>query len=114
MGSIFDRLNTEIESIGRRAVAAIDEGRLRLELLRLRRGQDGAARELGLLIHRRERGATVDAVQVDALLTRLDHLEAELAKTEREIAAQKGETVSVSAAPPPATTPKADAEIVEG
>ena len=54
--TLFDRLNQELEAFGKKAQAALDEGKLQIELLRLRRKQDSAARDLGLLIHRRERG----------------------------------------------------------
>ena len=56
MAQIMDRLNRELESFGRRAQAALDEGKLQIELLRLRRQQDTVARDVGLLVHRRERG----------------------------------------------------------
>ena len=56
MAGILDRLNTELEQFGRKAQAALDEGKLRLEFFRLRREQDEAARELGRKVHRRDRG----------------------------------------------------------
>ncbi len=54
--TLFDRLNQELSVFGKKAQAALDEGKLQIELLRYRRKQDNAARDLGLLIHRRERG----------------------------------------------------------
>jgi 50S ribosomal subunit-associated GTPase HflX len=44
--TLFDRLNTELEAFGRKAQSALDEGKLQIELLRLRRRQDNA-RDLG-------------------------------------------------------------------
>lgn len=83
MAQLFDRLNHELETFGKRAQAALDEGKLQIELLRHRRQQDRAARELGLLIHRRERGGEVDARRIDAALLRLDDLAAEIGRLEQ-------------------------------
>ena len=87
--TLFDRLNHELEAFGRKAQAALDEGKVQIELLRVRRKRDGAARDLGLLIHRRERGGEVEPRRVDALLLRLDDLEAEIARLERQVAEQR-------------------------
>ena len=85
----FDRLNQKLEAFGKKAQAAVDEGKLQIELLRVRRKRDGAARDLGLLVHRRERGGEADQRRVDALLLRLDDLEAEIARLERQVAEQR-------------------------
>jgi hypothetical protein len=87
---LFDRLNQELEAFGKKAQAALDEGKLQIELLRLRRKQDNAARDLGLLIHRRERGGEVDQRRVDGLLVRLDDLEGEIARLEQMAQAREG------------------------
>jgi outer membrane murein-binding lipoprotein Lpp len=84
--TLFDRLNQELEAFGRKAQAALDEGKLQIELLRVRRRQDSAARDLGLMVHRRERGGAVENNRVDALLVRLDDLKAEIARLESQIA----------------------------
>lgn len=110
MSSILNRLNRELETFGRRAQAALDEGKLQVELLRLRRQQDNAARDLGMLIHRRERGAGAEPRRIDALMLRLDDLEREIARVQREMAAQKGETVSVGQEPVPTRAEPAGAE----
>ena len=49
------------------------------------------ARDLGLLIHRRERGGEVEPRRVDALLLRLDDLETEIGRLERQAAEQRAE-----------------------
>jgi len=100
--TLFDRLNQELEAFGKKAQAALDEGKLQIELLRLRRKQDNAARDLGLLIHRRERGGEIDQRRVDGLLVRLDDLEGEITRLEQQVAlAREGRRH----APEPATTP---------
>ena len=83
--TLFDRLNQELEAFGKKAQAALDEGKLQIELLRQRRKRDNAARDLGLLIYKRERGGEVEQRRVDALLVRLDDLEAEITRLEAQV-----------------------------
>jgi hypothetical protein len=111
MASIIDRLNHELETFGRKAQAALDEGKLQIELMRVRRQREGAARELGNLIYRRERGTTVDQLQVDALLVRMDNLGSEIERLEKAIVALKTTAVTVHEQPAPAAT-TAESEVV--
>jgi hypothetical protein len=83
--TLFDRLNQELEAFGKKAQAALDEGKLQIELLRIKRKKDAAARDLGLLVHRRERGGEVETTRVDALLLRIDDLQLDVARLERQI-----------------------------
>jgi outer membrane murein-binding lipoprotein Lpp len=83
--TLFDRLNQELEAFGKKAQAALDEGKLQIEVLRIRRRRDNAARDLGLLIHRRERGGVVETARIDALMLRIDDLQADIARLERQI-----------------------------
>src|SRR6476659_5385871 len=83
--TLFDRLNQELEAFGKKAQAALDEGKLQIEVLRIRRRRDNAARDLGLLIHRRDRGGVVESARVDALMLRIDDLQADIARLERQI-----------------------------
>jgi ribosomal protein L12E/L44/L45/RPP1/RPP2 len=98
--TLLDRLNHELENIGRKAQAALDEGKLQIELLRMRRKQDNAARDLGLLIHRRERGQEVEPRRVDALLSRLDDLASDVARLERQIAEAREQRAAQPTAAP--------------
>ncbi len=99
--TLFDRLNQELEAFGKKAQAALDEGKLQIELLRLRRRQDNAARDLGLLVHRRERGGEVEARRIDALLSRLDDLKAEISRLEQQIAGSRRKSGGSSPRPVP-------------
>jgi multidrug efflux pump subunit AcrA (membrane-fusion protein) len=83
--TLFDRLNQELEAFGKKAQAALDEGKLQIELLRLRRRQDQVARELGMLVYRRERGAELESNRIEALFVRLDDIRAEIGKLEQQI-----------------------------
>ena len=87
--TLLDRLNHELEAFGRKAQAALDEGKLQIELLRLRRRRDNAARDLGTLVHRRERGKDAEPRRIDGLLARLDDLEAEIGRLELQIEARR-------------------------
>jgi 50S ribosomal subunit-associated GTPase HflX len=103
--TLFDRLNQELEAFGKKAHAALDEGKLQIELLRLRRRLDRAARDLGLLVHRRERGGETEARRFDALMLRLDDLQADVARLEKQIAEARRGSGSSGSRPPRAEVP---------
>jgi hypothetical protein len=103
--TLFDRLNQELEAFGRKAQSALDEGKLQIELLRLRRKQDQAARDLGLLVHRRERGGDADPRRLEALLLRLDDLAASVARLEQQIQDAKRQRAERAASAPAAAGP---------
>jgi hypothetical protein len=100
--TLFDRLNQELEAFGKKAQSALDEGKLQIELLRTRRRQDNAARDLGLLIHRRERGGEAEPRRIDALLLRLDDLERDIARLERQVSETRRQRGPNAPAPVPA------------
>jgi DNA repair exonuclease SbcCD ATPase subunit len=102
--TLFDRLNQELSEFGKKAQAALDEGKLQIELLRYRRKQDNAARDLGLLIHRRERGGEFEQRRMDALLLRLDDLDKEISRLEGQIAEARRQRATSGAAGPDAHT----------
>ena len=102
MATIFERLNQELEAFGRKAQAAIDEGRFQIELMRLRRQRDAEACSLGRLIHKRERGQEVEQPRIDALLLRLDDLEAAIEKVEKQMGSVRAEAAEEKPATPPA------------
>jgi hypothetical protein len=113
MAGIFDTLNRELETFGKRAQQALDEGKLQLERFRLQRERDEAARKLGYLFHQRERGRTIEQSELDAWLQRMDAHDAAISRVEREMAATRGESVTVSDVPPPASAQTGESEIVK-
>ena len=113
MPGIFERLNQELESFGKRAQVAVDEGRLQLERFRLKRERDEAATKLGYLTHQLERGRQVDQAEREAWLVRMDTLDQSITRVEREMAATKGEALTVNETPAPAGTPTGEAEVVK-
>ena len=113
MATMFDKLNRELEVFGRRAQAALDEGKLQIELLRLKRQRDATARDVGLLVHRRERTGQAEPARIETLMARIDDLERDIARVERALAATREETVTVGDTPPPAaTTPAEESTVV--
>jgi phage shock protein A len=110
MSSIFSKLNSELESFGRRASAALDEGRLQIELLRVKRRRDNAARDLGMIAYHREKGVEQDQRRVDALVLKIGDLETQIASIEAQIATQKAVVVSVTDTPDDDAEPGLDAE----
>ena len=97
--TLFDRLNQELEAFGKKAQAALDEGKLQIELLRVRRRLDRAARDLGLLVHRRERGGETESRRFDALMLRLDDLQAEITRLERQVSQSHRSGTSAGTSP---------------
>ena len=89
--TLFDRLNQELEAFGKKAQAALDEGKIQIELLRVKRRRDNAARDLGLIVYSRERGGEVEPRRVDAIMLRLDDLGLEIARLERQMAEAKAQ-----------------------
>jgi hypothetical protein len=106
--TLFDRLNQELEAFGKKAQAALDEGKLQIELLRQKRKRDNTARDLGLLFHRRERGGDAEPRRMEALLLRLDDLEAEIARLERQAAEARRQPRTPAATAAPRSGPTAD------
>ena len=109
MATIFDRLNHELESFGRKAQAALDEGRFHIELIRLRRQRDDVASDLGRIIYKRERGTEVDQLRIDALLLRLDDIEAAIEKVEKQMGSIRAEASEPQPAEAGATSEPAGA-----
>lgn len=87
--TLFDRLNQELEAFGKKAQAALDEGKLQIELLRVKRQRDHAARDLGLMVYKKERGGDMETRRFDALILRLDDLGLEISRLERQISEAK-------------------------
>jgi hypothetical protein len=101
--TLFDRLNHELEAFGKKAQAALDEGKLQIELMRARKRRDNAARDLGLLVYRRERGGEVEPRRIDALFLRLDDLVADVTRLEGLVDARRKPEPAASPVTSPVT-----------
>ena len=87
--SLFDRFAAGLETLGKKANQALDEGKLRVELVRVRRRMDNAARDLGYLTYRQAKGTTAAPGDVEALTHRIADGETAAARIEVDIAQVK-------------------------
>jgi hypothetical protein len=100
--SVWDKLHTELNRAGRAAQGAFDEGRLRIEIFRVRQLADKSAQALGYAVYRaRARGEELDAAGWDRLAATLREHEAEATRLEEQLQRQSGSTDAPSSAPPP-------------
>lgn len=98
--ALWDKLKTELDRAGRAAQTAFDEGKVRLELLRLRQLADKAAQALGYAVYNAKRaGGELDEESYGRLSSTLAAHEAEIARLEAQLAAEKAE----ASQPRPAT-----------
>jgi hypothetical protein len=96
--ALWDKLSTELRSAGKAARGAIDEGKLRLELFRIRQLADKAAQALGYAVYQAHQGGNEPAPDT------IKRLEATL--TEHETTAKRLEAELASNTAPPAAPPK--------
>jgi hypothetical protein len=107
--SLFDRVAAGLDALGRRANQALDEGKLRVDLTRVHRRMDVAARALGYLTYRQSKGETAPTTEVETLTRRIADAEAEVARLEATIAEIKrrgGEGGQAGSAPADAAPPE--------
>ncbi len=109
MGSMWDKMEKELSKVGEGVKDVLDEGKLRIELFRVRQLADRAAEKLGYAVHRAKReGGELDA----ETMTRLDgalavhenearRIEAELEKLRQK---ERGTEPADASAPSGTTT----------
>jgi len=113
--SLMDRVAAGLESLGKRANQALDEGKLRVELMGTRRRMDAAARDLGYVTYRQAKGQPAPDGEVAALTRRIADGEAEVARIQAAIdklaserrgagPTQDGPAATDAASPPPDQT----------
>ncbi len=83
--SFVDKVAAGLETLGRKANLALDEGKLRVQLLRARRQMDAAARDLGYVTYRQAKGEQPPEGRVEALTRRIAEGEADVARIQGEI-----------------------------
>jgi hypothetical protein len=113
--SLFDRVAAGLETLGKKANQALDEGKLRVELARVRRRMDGAARDLGYLTYRQAKGTPPGPGDVESLTRRIAEAEIAAARIEADIeqVKQRGKgagTASAAEAPPAAAEATSESE----
>jgi hypothetical protein len=105
--SLFNKLKVELKNAGTAARGAIDEGKVRIEIFRVRQSADAAAQALGYALHRAKRdGRQLEPDTLERLDSTLAKHEAEAARLELELARHRGETAP--AKEPPASEPPAE------
>lgn len=102
--SLMDRVAAGLETLGRKANQALDEGKLRMELMRARRRMDGAARDLGYITYRQAKGSPAPQGEIESLTRRIAEGEAEAARLQTEIDALRSARRGESPDAPAATT----------
>jgi hypothetical protein len=97
---LLDKLKTEIKSAGQAAKGAIDEGKVRIEIFRVRQSADAAAQALGYAVHRaRKEGRELDAETLARLDETVTKHEAEAVRLEGELSRHRGDTPPADATP---------------
>jgi hypothetical protein len=83
---MWEKLQQEIDRAGEAAKDVLDEGKLRIELFRVRQVADRAAEALGYAIHRAKRdGRTLDPETGSRLEDELSRHDAEATRIEAEL-----------------------------
>jgi hypothetical protein len=101
---LLSRLSTELRSAGHAARGAIDEGKVRLELFRVRQLADKAAQALGYAMHRAAReGKEIDPDTLQRLGTTLEEHETAAHRLEEELKALNAMPGTPPGTPPDAT-----------
>ncbi|HXD22858.1 MAG TPA: hypothetical protein VN613_05825 [Gemmatimonadaceae bacterium] len=89
--ALWDKLSTELRSAGKAARGAIDEGKIRLELFRVRQLADKAAQALGYAVHHAHQSGKDPAPDtIQRLEATLREHETEAKRLEAELAANVG------------------------
>ena len=116
--SLMDRIAGGLETLGKKANQALDEGKLRVDLLRARRRMDAAARDLGYVTYRQAKGQGAPEGEIESLTRRIAEAEAEVARVQAAIDKLRAEApaqgagptrdgpAATNAASPPAETPE--------
>ena len=91
--ALWNKLSTELRSAGKAARGAIDEGKLRLELFRVRQLADKAAQALGYAVHQAHQSGNEPAPDT------LQRLEATLTEHQSESKRLEAELASNTATP---------------
>lgn len=98
--SFLDKLQVELNRAGRAAQDAIDEGRLRIEIFRVRQLADKAAQALGYAVYRAKvKGEELDAAAWDRLSATLKEHEAEAARLDAELTKVRENEPAAEASP---------------
>jgi hypothetical protein len=106
--ALWNKLKDELNRAGKAAQEAIDEGKLRLDLLRSRQAMDRAAQKLGYAVYRaRKLGGDIPSDEYARVSAEVSNAEAEVERFEtllKEAAARRKAAPASDA--PPASPPE--------
>lgn len=94
---LLGKLKSELKNAGTAARGALDEGKVRIDIFRVRQSADAAAQALGYAVHRARRdGHDLDQATLDRLDGVLASREAEASRLEAELARHRGDVPPVT------------------
>lgn len=108
--ALWNKLKDELNRAGRAAQEALDEGKVRLDLLRSRQAMDRSAQKLGYAVYRaRKLGGDVPTDEYARLSGEMANAEAEVERYETLLreAANRRKTPDDAPPPPPPPSPEA-------
>ena len=109
--ALWTKLKTELNRAGRAAQEALDEGRLRLDVVRTRQAMDKAAQKVGYALYRaRKAGSDIAADEYARLSADVANAEAEIERLEtliKEAAGRRKGEPGPGAGPAASDTPPA-------
>ena len=105
--AIWNKLKDELNRAGRKAQDAIDEGKIRLDMMRSRQAMDRAAQKLGYAVYRaRKLGGDVPSDEYARLSSEVANAEGEVERYEtllREAASRRKASGEPATDTPPAS-----------
>lgn len=102
--ALWNKLKDEMNRAGRAAQEAIDEGKLRLDLMRSRQAMDRAAQKLGYAVYRaRKLGGDVPTDEYARVSADVANAEAEVERYETLLREAANRRKGPTAEPPPAS-----------
>ena len=108
--ALWNKLRDELNRAGRAAQEALDEGKLRLDLMRTRQAMDKAAQKLGYAVYRaRKLGGDVPTDEYARLSAEVANAEAEIDRIEtliREAGTRRKSEGEGAQDAPPASPPE--------
>ena len=105
--ALWNKLKDELGRAGRAAQEAIDEGKLRLDLLRSRQAMDRAAQKLGYAVYRaRKLGGDIPTDEYARVAAEVANAEAEVERYETLLKEAAGRRKGPAADAPPTSPPE--------
>lgn len=108
--ALWNKLKDELNRAGRAAQEALDEGKLRLDLMRSRQAMDRAAQKLGYAVYRaRKLGGDIPTDEYDRVAADVANAEGEVERYEtllREAANRRRGPADSAPEAPPASPPE--------